>query len=225
MDVKLPKADNLKLETLKVLIGELSDDDKSSLLELIYKPTTEPDLDLLNFGDKTVENLSVANILRILRDIDTHYRTNFSARIYFTGDHDIVHDFDKKASYNEIGAIANCKLVGQVLIRLVRHYYRYPDEEDIEELLQDDKLHFEDVSQDFGGSSVGNFIKFLAFLESEFSSDYIITSEFTTGIYNRKGGTTIYETDNSKVDVRTIARLYSELYIEQIYDRKIVPNK
>jgi hypothetical protein len=34
-----------------------------------------------------------------------------------------------------------------------------------------------------------------------------------------------YETDISKVDVWTIARLYSELYGEQIYDRKIIPEK
>ncbi len=224
--MEIPKVNNLKLEALKSLVGELSDEDKESLLKLIYTPRTEPNLDNLNLrGDQTLETLSVSDILRILKDIDSEFRTPFSARIYFTGDHDIVHDFDMKASYNEIGVIANCKLVGQVLIRLVRHYYRYPDEEDIEELLQDDKLHFEDVAQDFGGSSVGNFIKFLAFLESEFSSDYIITSEFTTGIYNRKGGTAIYETDISKVDVWTIARLYSELYREQIYDRKIVSSK
>jgi hypothetical protein len=135
MDVKTPKVDNLKLETLKVLVNDLSDEDKLALLELIYKPKGEPDIDKLDTKHLGIQGLSVGRILFILRDIDLQYRTNFSARIYFTGDHDIVHDFDMKASYNEIGVIANCKLVGRVLIRLVRHYYRYPDEEDIEELL------------------------------------------------------------------------------------------
>ena len=222
-----PKLDNLSMQSLKLVVSELSDEDKSSLLELIYKPKDEPDISKMDL-DFLLESITVGQILSILKNIDMQCRTNFSARIYFTGDDDIHHNFDMKASYNEIGIIANCKLVGQVLLRLVRHFYVYPDEEDIEKLLQYDKSEFEEVSKDFGGNNVNNFIKFLASRESDFFSSHIITSEFTTEIYSRGIGTTVYETDISKVDVWTITRLYSQLYDYQIYDRKVIsviPNK
>ncbi len=216
------KIDSLAMQSLKLVVDEMSDEDKSSLLELIYKPKDEPDITEMNIDHVIAQNLSVGRILIILRDIDMRCRTKFSARIYFTGDIYIFHKFDEKACYNEIGVIANCKLVGQVLLRLLRYFYRYPDEEDIEELLQCDKEHFDDTVNEFGGNDYAStFIKFLASLETEFISDNIITSDFTTQIYNRKDGTTVYETDISKVDVWTIARLYSELYGYQIYDRKI----
>jgi len=222
VDIAKPKLGSLSMQSLKLVVSELSDEDKLSLLESIYKPKDEPDISNMDL-DFLLENITVGQILLIIRNIDMQCRTNFSARIYFSGDHYINDRFDRKASYNEIGVIANCKLVGQVLLRLVRHFYVYPDEEDIEELLQHDKETFKDNAENYGGFSINGFIKFLAYIESTFLSDYIITSEFTTEIYSRGiGRTTTYETDISKVDVWTIARLYSELYGEQIYERKVI---
>jgi hypothetical protein len=222
--MEIPKVNNLKLEALKSLVGELSDADKESLLELIYTPKTEPNLDNLNLrGDQTLETLSVADILRILKDIDSEFRTPFSARIYFTGTDEIINEFDDKSSHDEIGVIANCKLAGQVLLRLVRHFYVYPDEEDIDELLQYDKDEFEEVAEDFGGYTIKNFIKFLVSRENNFLSSHLLTSEFTTEIYSRSKGTIIYETDLSKVDIWTLSRLYNELYGDRLYEGKIIP--
>lgn len=218
------KPSNLRLEALRVLVGELSDDDKSSLLEVLYAPKNEPDLNLWDFGDLEVKNLTVKDILRILSDIDSKQRTDFSARIYFTGsEHFDNHIFETKTGYKELGVIANCKLVGMALLRLVRYFHEYPDEEDIEEILEDDKEQFYRLAHQFiDGAIVRNFINFLTFFA--IGSDEVITSTFETEIYSRSKGTNVYETDISKVDVWTLARLYSKLYEEQLYERKIIRN-
>lgn len=215
----------LKLDSLKVVLADISVEDKDNLIKFLLE---QKDIDYENYKELLVAkttDISLKNCLILLYLIDHDCRTNFSARLYTTG-YDMISDgsFYDKASYNEIGVIANCKLVGQALLRILFYIDECKDKDDedeIESKFKDDKNMFIECEEK-EPKNVFDMIQFMASNESTFGGTDLVTSKLKSEIAYRKNGTSstkVYENTISDVDVWTLRRIWSTIYTEDDYTK------
>jgi len=213
----------LKLDSLKAVLADISVEEKSNLIKFLLE---QKDIDYEKYKVLPLaisKNITLKHCLALLYTIDHDCRTDFSARLYTTG-YDMISDgsFYDKASYNEIGVIANCKLVGQALLRVL--YYideckNKDDEDEIESKFNDDKNMFIECEEK-EPENVFDMIRFMASNESTFGGADLVTSKLKSEIVYRKNGTSgtkVYENTITNCDVWTLRRIWTAIYTEKDY--------
>jgi len=202
---------SLEFETFKSIIDGMTDEKKLQLLKLLL-PENEPNYEIYKQLPLAKTNkFTMKNILTLLKLIDDDCRTEFSAKFYTTG-YDSIEPggFYDKASYNEIGVIANCKLVGRALLRIV---FYLNGEIGIQDSLIDDIAMFEDMNEK-QPENLFELIEYMADQESTFGYENLVTETFTSEITfrgtldNRRWGTSTYKNTITGADVWTLKRIY-----------------